>query len=138
MKRFAFVIAAVLAMSAAARAQNDATKPGDTREFYRLDFVLKEMEGSKLINTRSFQMMTAANEDATSSIRSGDKIPVPAVGAGGTTIYIDVGVNLDVRRLRRVNDQLTLDLVAEASESFRLLERDPPVEVEFHGTRSAS
>jgi hypothetical protein len=51
-----------------------------------------------------------------SSIRSGDKVPVPG-GAGGATIYIDVGVNLDVRRIHRTNDELTLDIVAEVSSA---------------------
>jgi len=38
-------------------------------------------------------------------------------GAGGATIYIDVGVNLDVRRIHRTNDELTLDIVAEVSSA---------------------
>lgn len=113
MKRLLFVFAAVLAIRGAAVAQNDANK----REFFRLDFVLKESEGGKMVNTRSFQMMAVTNENATSSIRSGDKIPVPSVGTGGTTIYIDVGVNLDVRRLHRTGDELELDITAEASNA---------------------
>ncbi len=114
MKKLAFIFAA---LSAVALAQTDAPKPTDAHEFNRLDFVLRETENGKLINTRNFQMMALADQKAASLIRSGDKIPVPAVGPGGTTIYIDVGVNRAVRQIHRINDELTRGISAEASTS---------------------
>jgi hypothetical protein len=116
MKKPAILFVATLASFGGAWAQNAPPKP-DPREFLRFDFVLKETENGKVVNSRTFQMMTATDEQAMSSIRSGDKIPVPAVGVGGNTIYIDVGVNLDVRRVHRINDELTMELVAEASSA---------------------
>jgi hypothetical protein len=110
-KRLTVLFAAVLASAATAAAQPDAPKP-QVHQFYRLDFVLKEMDGSKVVKTHSYQMM--ANDRGISSIRSGAKLPV--TGPKELT-YIDVGVNVDVRRLAPLKDgtELELDIVAEAS-----------------------
>lgn len=113
MKRLALIFVAALAIRGAAIGQNNANR----HEFYRLDFVLKENEGGKMVNTRSFQMMLQSDEGRMSSIRSGDKIPVPQVGTGGQTIYIDVGVNLDVRQLHHVGGEVEMDITAEASSA---------------------
>jgi hypothetical protein len=117
MKKLAFVFVAIVVNCTGAWAQSTAPSKPDPREFLRFDFVLKESENGKLVNSRNFQMIAATEEQAMSSIRSGDKIPVPSVGQGGTTIYIDVGVNLDVRRIHRNNDELTMEVSAEASSA---------------------
>ena len=110
-KKLAVLFAAVLATSATAVAQNEVPKPPGP-QFYRLDFVLKELEGGKPVKTHNYQMMLSANDRGISSIRSGAKIPT---SDGKGTQYIDVGVNLDVRELVPTKDGLELDIVAEAS-----------------------
>jgi hypothetical protein len=106
----AFLFAATLAVSAVASAQNENTKLG--AEYFRLDFSLKETESGKVVNTRNYQMMTRTDEAKMSSIRSGGKVPIG--GDKGYT-YIDVGVNIDVRSLNHVKDELSLDIMADVS-----------------------
>lgn len=108
MKKMAAAVFATLVLAGVASGQN--TAPSD--EFYKLDFSLKEMEAGKLVNTRNYQMMVRGNDNAMSSIRSGGRVPVPQ--EKGFT-YIDVGTNLDVRRVTRLQDQVILDLVSEVS-----------------------
>lgn len=115
MKKLAFAFAAVLSIYASASAQNNAPP---THEFFRFDFVLKETEGGKLINVRSFQMMAPGDDNVRSSIRSGDRIPVPASSGGtGAITYLDVGVSVDVMRLHHIGEELTFDVIGEASSA---------------------
>jgi hypothetical protein len=111
-KKMAVLFVAVLATAATAGAQNDSPRP-KTAEFFRLDFALKEMDGSAPVRTYAYQMMIASNY-GTSSIRSGAKVPVSADNKGAFT-YIDVGVKLDVRQLNVTKDGLEFDIVAELS-----------------------
>jgi hypothetical protein len=86
-------------------------------KFYKLDFVVKEVEGGKVLNTRSYSMTVAANlghptsSEGNAAIRTGDKIPV--LGTGGDTAY--VGTNIDCRSIREVERDLTLSLTADIS-----------------------
>ena len=116
MKKLACVVAAAISLSVAALAQDEPPKPAVTREFYRLDFVLKETENGKVISSRNFQMMKPSNDHSISSIRSGDRLAVPVDGKSNYT-YLDVGINLDVRNLLRVNDGLELEVIAEVSSA---------------------
>ncbi len=109
-KKLAVLFAVCLATAATAVAQNEVPKTGP--QFYRLDFALKEMDGSKAVKTHNYQMMMAL-VGGTSSIRSGAKVPV--VVDGKSTTYIDVGVSLDVRNPLPAKDGLEFDLVTEAS-----------------------
>ena len=109
MKKIAVLFAAVVA--AAVAQQSEAPKPKNN-EFYRLDFALKEMDGSKVVKIHNYQIMVSANYQGRNSIRSGARVPV--VDAKGTN-YIDVGVDLDASRLTPSKDGLELDIVAEAS-----------------------
>jgi hypothetical protein len=114
MKRFRLVVAAAIMMCASSWGQNNPPRP-DPREFFRLNFVLTETENGKAVNTRSFQTMVPTDDGAVSSIRSGDKIPVNT--SNSVMTYLDIGVSLDVKRLHRNNEELTLDLVAEVSSA---------------------
>jgi hypothetical protein len=110
-KKLAVLCVAVFSVAAPALAQSDAPKPSGS-PFYRLDFVIKEMEGSKAVKTHNYQMM-AALIGGTSSIRSGARVPV--VTDGKSTTYIDVGMSIDVHHLLATKDGLEFDIVAEAS-----------------------
>ena len=121
MKRLnaAFLLAATVALSASALAQ-DANAPSGSPEYFRLDFALKETEGGKLVNSRAYQMMVRTNETNMSSIRSGGRVPVSS-GEKSVT-YIDVGVNIDVRRVNHsVKDELNFEVTSEVSGTI-----DPP------------
>lgn len=115
MKRMQAVVllTAGLAASGLGRAQMISN------EFFRLDFNLKEVEGGKVVNTRNFQMMARTEENATSSIRAGGRVPVTSQNS---TTYVDVGVNIDVKRLTHIKDELSLDVVSEVSGGLEATE----------------
>jgi hypothetical protein len=108
MKKMVTAAFATLMLAGLAYGQN----PVPSDDFYKLDFSLKEMEAGKLVNTRSYQMTVRGNDNAMSSIRSGGRVPVPQ--EKGFT-YIDVGTNLDVRRITKLQDQVIMDVIAEIS-----------------------
>jgi len=84
--------------------------------FYRLDFVLKELEGGKIINTRAYATIISTG-DGTFTVRNGNKVPVLTGGAGNTSqyTYVDVGVNIDCRAAKEIQEQLALNVTAETS-----------------------
>ena len=97
----------------AVMAQNES-KPVPPPEFFRLEFTVIELEGGKQINTRNYQMM-AQTGNSVASIRSGGRVPV-SQGEKNFT-YIDVGMNIDVRKLTRMNDQLSLEVIVDSNGS---------------------
>lgn len=90
--------------------------PAEARHFYRLDFVLREMEQGKLINQRAFTMNVSADpaggrERTWWNLRAGTRFPVRNPNE---TNYVDVGVNLDITA-KDAEDALQLELTAEIS-----------------------
>jgi len=110
----AFLFAAVLAGHAFG--QGETAKPaGEEAKYFHLDFVVKELENGKVTNSRAYAM-TIATDNSGSSIRTGNKVPIPtSSGSSSTFTYIDVGVNIDCRAAKQLGDQLALNVVAEVS-----------------------
>jgi hypothetical protein len=127
-----FTVVPVLAQSQ----QHDATNPGQMvvqepgtsstqvvhplppspRHFYRLDFVLREMDDGKPLNQRTFTMSVSADPADTRertwwNLRAGTRLPVR--DPNGTN-YVDVGVNLDITA-RDAENALQLEVTAEIS-----------------------
>ena len=118
MKNLAFVAVVCLCAAAflctATSAQSDTSKPpAPSPEYFRFDFSLKELENGKLVNTRSYQMMVRT-ADSVSSIRSGGRVPV--TNDKGFQ-YVDVGVNIDVRHVNHVREELACELTADVTGS---------------------
>jgi hypothetical protein len=78
-----------------------------------LDFVLKELENAKMINSRSYAMIST-NDASKSIIKSGNKLPVHTGGASGNFAYIDVGVNIDCWSASASQNRLSLHISAES------------------------
>ncbi len=105
-----WIVAAVMAASAGACFAQTADW-----KFYRLNFVVKEVEGAKVLNSRSFSTVVQVDAPGMNaeagSIRTGSKVP-----SGGN--YIDIGVNIDVRRVRELPDgDLGLSVSADLSST---------------------
>lgn len=85
------------------------------KNFYQLSFVVREVEGERVINSRSYSMITRTDKQR-SSIRAGEKVPFASV-TGGTTQWqqINVGVNIDCRELEETGDRLSLYISADIS-----------------------
>jgi hypothetical protein len=89
-------------------------------KYYHLDFVVKELESGKVINARAYSMTISTGDTGGFSIRTGNKVPV-STGSGNST-YVEVGVNIDCRAAKEIQDQLALNVAAEISSAAT----DPP------------
>lgn len=115
-----FVFCVLLAATTVASAQSATdTAP---KHCYALNYVLKELDGTKVVNQRSFLLNTLASNSAINSpvadwsrLRVGNRVPV-TVSSGKDISYIDIGVNID-NRLRESGDALALEVTAEISSA---------------------
>ena len=93
--------------------------PAPQVRYYRLEFVVKEIEDDKVINSRVYA--TSVNTLKSASIRSGTRVPVvtsvnPGVGGSKQYNYYDIGVNIDSRDVQELSSgQLTLTINVDIS-----------------------
>jgi hypothetical protein len=80
-------------------------------KFYRLDFSVKELDDNKVVSVKKYS--TFIGNDESASIRTGNKVPIQT--SAGNYQYYDIGVNIDCKRIREVNGQLAVSVVAEIS-----------------------
>ena len=82
-------------------------------KFYKLEFVVKEVEGTKVLNSRAYSMV-AGTGNSKSEIRAGSRVRY-AVGQGPSSNYqvADVGVNIDAIHIEQVQNRLSFVLAAE-------------------------
>jgi hypothetical protein len=93
-----------------------AQSASEAPKYFHLDFILKELESGKVINARSYSTTVSTGVTGASVIRSGNKVPISTGGAGpGSLTYLDVGVNIDCRAAKEIQDQLALNVSAEIS-----------------------
>ena len=86
--------------------------------YYHLVFVVKEIEGGKVINSRDYGMSIGTVPEFgmnhnNRSIRSGTKVPVE--NEQGKSNYIDTGISIDCRSVMDVGGKLEMDVSAEVS-----------------------
>lgn len=108
-----------------ALAQNaEPPKSPEPQKFYKLEFVVKEVEAGKVLNARSYSMTAAGGAQNAASIRAGSKVPIASGGfaqggAGAQSYrqfqYVDVGVNIDCRSIAELQRDLSLYVTAEVS-----------------------
>ena len=84
--------------------------PGPAK-FYKLELVVKEIGGGKVLNSRTYT--TVASTSSKSEIRAGSKIPYSDTNTSFQ--MIDVGVNIDVWAVKEVGDRLSFSIAAEIS-----------------------
>ncbi len=90
----------------------EASKPV---RFYKLEFVVKEVEGGKVLNARSYWTVAGDTKDS-GSIRTGNRIPLllQSGGPGPTSQqYIDTGVNIDYSSVKPTERDLSLFVLVE-------------------------
>jgi hypothetical protein len=114
-----------LALLAGTAFAQTETKPVDDPTFYRLDFVVKELDAGKPINSRAYSMTISSGRGSqNSSIRTGSK--VPAAAGDGKNTYIEVGISVDCRFAKMVGADLALYVGADIS-SVAEPSTNPPV-----------
>jgi hypothetical protein len=116
----AFTVVLVVAGSARAQDNSEGAKQPQSAEntahlqtgpFYHLDFVVKEVDGNKVINSRGYS--TSIIKDGHNSIRAGARVPIPS--GPSAFQFMDLGANFDCGEAREVEGKLALRVIAELS-----------------------
>jgi hypothetical protein len=96
----------------------------EAAKFYKLDFVVKEVEGAKVLNARSYSMVASTDKSAqTASIRSGTKVPYTT--GGGQFNYAEVGVNIDCRSVQELAGELSMFISVDVSSTLEQASANP-------------
>lgn len=96
------------------RAQEAVKEPP---KFYRLDFIVKEMEAGKVLSAKNYSVIVSTG--AQCEIRAGSRVPL-----GPTNVdTISAGTNIGCRDVAESHDELSFHLVAEVSSLLQ--ETDP-------------
>ncbi|HVJ08572.1 MAG TPA: hypothetical protein VM554_09315 [Acidisarcina sp.] len=110
----------------------DEAKSADARYFH-LEFVVKEVELGKVLNSRSFITSASDQRGSSCSIRAGARIPVLQGGDHSQFQYLDAGVNIDCNRLSMRGNELAMYIKGEVST----FATDMPQESSAHATSGA-
>jgi hypothetical protein len=94
-------------------AQNEGGAPAKDFKYYRLNFVLKEVEAGKVKNSRDYAMI--ASPRGKGQIRVGGRVPVPVAPGAAQHSWVDVGVNIDCTSLQELQNQLAFRVSADIS-----------------------
>jgi len=98
--------------------------PKEPPKFYKLEFVFHEVDGGKVLNSRSYSAIASAGGDVL-TIRAGGRVPI---SSGGTQFtYYDLGVNIDCRAITEVPRDQALSLTVTADISSIPTEAGSPV-----------
>jgi hypothetical protein len=105
----------LIALAGFALAGTAVAQASDAGKFYKLDFVVREVEAGKTVNARSYATMLAiqtpgAKEVGPATIRAGGRVPVPS---GNGTQFYDLGVNIDARDLRESQTDVALYITTD-------------------------
>jgi hypothetical protein len=111
MKRVLLLATLVLAAVPVLAQEVMTPKPPAPRHFYKLTYVLKELDQGKVVNQREFVLACSTGDRYASRMRAGSRIPV---GQADKFSYVDLGINLDTH-LEDVPEGLALDVTAEVS-----------------------
>lgn len=110
--RFALVFA--LAMTTARLCLAQEAKPErPAPKFYKLDFVVKEVDGKRVVNSRNYSIVAAT--DTSSSIRAKEQVRVQMGGTANVTQTVDVGTDIDTREIQQIQNDLGLAVTANVA-----------------------
>ena len=100
----------------------DAPPP---KSFYQLNFAVREVDGDRVINTRSYSTIASTQINWAESIRAGEKVPFMS-SSGNVTQWqqIDVGVGIDCKDLEQVGERLSLRIIANVDGVAQAVDKD--------------
>lgn len=91
--------------------------------FYRLDFAVKEVDGGKVVNSRTYSTTASTEAPRGCAIRTNSRVRVPEPSSSQTS-SIEVGVSIDCGSLRELQNELSLSVTADISSMAQ--ESTPP------------
>lgn len=101
-----------LAIAAGACFGEDA----EPTKFYKLEFVVKEVQGNKVLNARTYSTVVPSGGHIGQNIRAGSKIPfISKQGATTEFQQIDVGVSIDTKDVKETDDRLSFGIGVDIS-----------------------
>jgi hypothetical protein len=105
-------IPALLAVTmAAGTAFGDDAVPAKS---YKFEFVIKEVEGTKVLNSRAYSMVASTGNR--SNIRVGSRVPFASKQGASTEVQlINVGVGIDVNAVKEIADRLSFNIGIDIS-----------------------
>jgi hypothetical protein len=116
------ILTAVMTLPVMAQDKNAANPSEQPVTFYKLDLVVREMDGNKIVNARNYTINQRG--DDWGRFRVGSRIPISVSSSNSTTPgslqYIDVGLNADCHILETVEGPTlnwTIDLSSVAPET---------------------
>lgn len=105
-----------------AKAPESVKAPPAPEHFYKLNFVLEEIDASgKAVNSRSFSTTVSTADSRSDTITAGTKVPIAtgstAQGSSSQTEfqYIDIGVKIVARDVHELAGRLAFKLRTEVS-----------------------
>ena len=114
----------ILCLAGVCAAQETKSSPPPSR-YYKLDFSVKETEGGRVVNARSYSLSIVTPPEGgnlNGGVRTGEKIPFQTPTGPQ---QLDVGVNIDCSRAKEVGDRLGLNISAEISSVAESAEKTP-------------
>ena len=95
-------------------APSTTTGQNDAR-YFRLDFVVRELDGKRTVSSRDFSMPIVANDrfHRGAAIRTGNRVPI--LVSSKDTQYLDIGVNIDCSGLETVGPELSMFVAVDIS-----------------------
>jgi hypothetical protein len=104
------LIAALL--SAPCFPQATENKAEEPAKYFRPDFTVKELDGGKVVNARTYSTSLSNQKGDSGSMRTGDRVPVQSKDQW---TYLNVGVNIDCNSLKEIGSQLAIHVTADVS-----------------------
>jgi hypothetical protein len=95
---------------------NQDVKPAPLQKFFRLDLVVRETEGGKVVNSRSYFMTVASPSHERSDIRTNSQVPVQMSADSWTRMGIST--NFDCSDVREAPGGLSLTVSANINSIF--------------------
>ncbi len=95
--------------------QDKAAQANTPKKFYKLDFVVREVENGHVVNGRSYSVITRDDEHDACSVRTDTQVPyVSGKPGGGYTQFqqVQVGVDIDCRLGEEVANQAPVKISA--------------------------
>ncbi len=98
----------------------EAPKPPP--KFYKLNFVVKDMEDGKVVTSREYFVDVSTDQGPRAQIRGKSNV---TVGIPGNTRSENIGTDIDCAHVRQYGDDLAFDLVADVTSLLGENEQHP-------------
>lgn len=98
----------LLLVSAAAITVCAAQDKPEPSKFYKLDFVVKDVEAGKTLNSHDYSVIVAAPSRRQNQIRTSTRVPFAAAPGPNAWQWNEIGTNIDCENVNEVPDGLSL------------------------------